>query len=206
MQQLASDLDSPDFAGAKDPDSMLSVKFYDYAAIDRWKTDETGIKTFKAACPFIQIAIPGNDKLTVERPADARDIHRFPKQWLYFQMETGKIANAENVPGWQIDEWEGLDKDQVRQLKHLRFYTVEQIAGANDAQVQGIGMGGPGLRTRAQQALEARNSSKTNTEIAKRDALIESQGKEIAEMKGMLQQLLENRTAPAGTLAMPKKA
>lgn len=169
---LASDLNNKDFANPINPDDLLHVEFYNHAALDTWETERTGIKTYVKECPFVRITIPGNKELTVERPAEGADAKRWPRQWLVFQMQSGMIANAENVPGWQLDQWDELNEETVRQLKFLRFYTVEQLAGANDAQVQGIGMGGDGLRERAKQALERRNSEVTNTEIAKRDAKI----------------------------------
>ena len=180
---LASDLNNTEFAGARNPNDLLHVEFYDHAALDLWKTEETGIKTYKAECPFIRIAIPGNKDLTIDRPADGRDTREYPKQWLVYQMQTGKIANAENVPGWQLDTWDELTSEQVRQLKFLRFYTVEQIAGANDAQIQGIGMGGLGLREKAKRALAERNGSMVNEEVKARDA-------KIAALEAKLEKLI----------------
>ena len=169
---LASDLNNKEFANPQNPDDLLHVEFYNHAALDTWETQRTGIKTYVKECPFVRISVPGNQQLTVERPAEGQDAQRWPRQWLAFQMQTGMIANAENVPGWQLDQWDELNEETVRQLKFLRFYTVEQLAGANDAQVQGIGMGGTGLREKAKAALSQRNSEVTNTEIAKRDAKI----------------------------------
>lgn len=184
---LASDLNNAEFVGARNPDDILSIEFYDHAALDTWKTQTTGIKSYKDSCPFIRIAIPGNPNLTVERPADAKDTKRWPRQWLFFQMQTGKIANAENVPGWQIDQWDEMGEEQIRQLKFLRFYTVEQIAGANDAQIQGIGMGGQGLREKAKRALAERNGAAVNAEVKARDDLIAEMRSQMAEMMELIQ-------------------
>lgn len=183
---LASDLNNPEFIGPKNPDDILHIEFYDHAALDTWKTQQTGIKSYKDSCPFIRIAIPGNPNLTVERPADGKDTKRWPRQWLFFQMQTGKIANAENVPGWQLDQWAELGEEQVRQLKFLRFYTVEQIAGANDAQIQGIGMGGQGLREKAKRALAERNGAAVSEEVKARDEKIASLEAQMQELMGML--------------------
>jgi hypothetical protein len=180
---LASDLNNTEFAGARNPNDLLHVEFYDHAALDDWKTRETGIKSYKAECPFIRIAIPGNPNLTVERPADGRDMQEYPRQWLVFQMQTGKIANAENVPGWQLETWDEVTPEQARQLKFLRFYTVEQIAGANDAQIQGVGMGGEGLRQKAKRALAERNGAAVSEEVKARDA-------KIAALEAKLEKLI----------------
>jgi hypothetical protein len=203
---LASDLNNTEFVGAKNPDDILHIEFYDYAALDTWKTQQTGIKSYKDSCPFIRIAIPGNPNLTVERPADGKDTKRWPRQWLFFQMQTGKIANAENVPGWQIDQWDELGEEQVRQLKFLRFYTVEQIAGANDAQIQGIGMGGQGLREKAKRALHERNSVAVNAEVQARDTLIAEMRAQMAEMMEMIKQRPTEAAEPAKRGRKPREA
>lgn len=183
MTSIASDLDSPDFTGAKNPNDLLHVEFYDFAAPDVWETRAKGFKVFKTECPYVRISIPGNPHLTVERPADGQDTQKWPRQWLVFQMQTGKIANAENVPGFQIDEWDELVPDQVRNLKNLRFYTVEQIAGASDAQIQGIGMGGQGLREKAKRALAERSGAAVNEAVAQRDA-------KIADLEAKMERLM----------------
>jgi len=184
---LASDLDNPEFLGPKNPDEVLHVEFYDHAALDTWKTNDTGIKSYKESCPYVRISIPGNPHSMIERAADGRDTLRFPRQWLHFQMQTGKIANAENVPGWQIDQWPELDGEQVRNLKHLRFYTVEQIAGANDAQIQGIGMGGNGLREKAKRAIAERNGAMVNQEVKARDEKIAALEDQMQRLMAMLE-------------------
>lgn len=196
--QLASDLDNTEFVGAQNPDNILSVQFYDYASLDKFKTEQTGIKSYRAECPFVRIAVPGNDKSVIERPAEPRDVARFPNQWLNYQMTTGKIAMADDVPGWKLEKWEELNDEQVRNLKHLRFYTVEQIAGASDAQVQGIGMGGQGLKNRAIAALDSRNNAKANSEIAKRDETIEKLIEQVQALTALVK-------APNTTKKMPVK-
>lgn len=190
---LASDLNNPEFMGATDPNSMLHVQFYNHKALDTWATNESGIKTYLKECPYIRISIPGNDKTVIERPADNRDVNNFPQQWLRFQMETGQIANAENVPGWQIDDWE-LTDDQVRNLKFLRFYTVEQLAGASDMQLQGIGMGGLALREKAREALAKRNAELVNSAVAERDdkiSRLEEANAKLAEQMSQLMAMME---------------
>lgn len=200
---LASDLSNPEFVGAKNPDDILHIEFYDHAALDTWKTQTTGIKSYKDECPFIRIAIPGNPNLTVERPADGKDTRRWPRQWLFYQMQTGKIANAENVPGWQLEQWDELGEEQVRQLKFLRFYTVEQIAGANDAQIQGIGMGGQGLREKAKRALHERNGAAVSEEVKARDEKIASLEAQMQELMWMLKARAETEE-PARRGRKPK--
>lgn len=185
---LASDLNNNEFVGAQNPDAMVHVEFYEHEAVDKWKSDETGIKSFKPKCPFVRIAVPGNQTLTLERPASPEDAKRWPRQWLHFQMQTGMIANAENVPGWNLTEWKELDQETVRQLNFLRFYTVEQLAGANDAQIQGIGMGGEGLRQKAKRALAEKHGEEVNKAVAERDAKISALQEQLDRITSMLEE------------------
>ena len=70
----------------------------------------------------------------------------------------------------------------------MRFNTVEQLAGASDAQIQRLGMGGLGLRVKAREAVKARNEA----EIRK---VTEKQDREIAELRAMVEKLTKDKKA-----------
>ena len=95
-------------------------------------------------------------------------------------MQQGFLDQAD-VPGWRIEDWDHLKGNDltIRDLKHARFQTVEQIAGASDSQIQSMGMGGPGLREQARKDLKRRNESQYTDEM-------EAMRKEIADLKAML--------------------
>src|SRR6185436_19384643 len=95
--------------------------------------------------------------------------------------------------------WDEVTPEQARQLKFLRFYTVEQIAGANDAQIQGVGMGGEGLRQKAKRALAERNGAAISEEVKARDA-------KIAALEAKLEKLITLiETAPDADEQAPAK-
>lgn len=190
MSMLASDLNNPEFAGAINPNAMISVEFYDFAAPDPWATREKGIKSFKPSCVFIKKSVPGRTDLTIERPATQTDASEFPGQWMKFQMESGRQPMGDNIPGWKIEDWPELNEEQVRQLKYLRFNTVEQIAGGNDTQIQGIGMGGPGLRLKAQSAIAQRNGQAVSEAVKERDEEIKGLKNTVSQMEAMMKQLM----------------
>lgn len=203
---LASDLNNPQFANPTNPDDALQVEFYDFAAPDDWGTRENyekGIpeKKFRKECPFIRISIPGNNLNVVERAADGRDILRFPKHWLFYQMQTGKIADGQSVPGWQIDEWGDLDASTKHKLKFLRFVTVEQLAGATDSQIQQIGMGAEGLRVRARDALKLRQRSEIDAAVKERDARLVESETQMTEMKVQMAEMMALLQAQNARLA-----
>jgi hypothetical protein len=171
---LASDLNNPEYANPQNPDSMLQVEFYMHAAEDTWKTQETGIKAFRAECPFIRISIPGNSLSIVERPANGTDPKRFPREWLTFQMATGQVDQSADLPTDTPLSKLGLDAETMRQLEYLRFRSVEKLAHANDMQIQGVGMGGIGLRDKARMFLAEQKATTAQQAVDERDARIKS--------------------------------
>lgn len=190
---LASDLNNTEFANPQNPDSMLTVEFYDHAALDTWAYEQTGVKSYVKECPFVRVSIPGRSDLTVERPADGADTKRWPRQWLIYQMSKGN--HAVPVGNWQLSDWTEIDAETVRKLAFLKFTTVEQLAAANDLQIQGIGMGGEGLRIRAKKAIAERDSKKANDGLAERDAKIEELQKQMEQMMKMISEQSKGKKA-----------
>ena len=196
---LASDLNNPEFMNPVNPDNLLHVEFYMHEPINKWdsdlKTYETGRKTVikmpGGPRPYIRIMRPGDNTSIVE--TEVREDHkaRWPTQWLYFQMQNGMIDSGENIPGWKVEEWEHLKQNPelLRDLKYMRFFTVEQIAGASDAQVQKMGIGGLGLREQARQALRDHMGAAVKAEIEKKD-------REMAEVKAQLAELQARLNTP----------
>jgi hypothetical protein len=197
---LASDLDNPAFQGASNPDSLLHVEFMWRQPVDKWKTEHTGKELLLPLLPYIRIMNPGDKTSVHETPV--RDDHkrRFPRQWMAWQMKEGLIEGANaDIPGWKLEEWTALNETQRRELQHLRFNTVEQLAGASDAQLQRIGIGGIGLREQAKAALKVKNKSEFEAEMKAKD-------KEMAEMRERLAKLEAMLPgAKAETLHVPKK-
>lgn len=209
MAQLASDLDNKQFTGAMNPDDALYVEFYWHTPIDKWESDtqqkrvnqkvmklNADGKTFTKTdedlkIPYVRIMTPGNNNNVIEVPVREDHKIRFAQRWLAWQIREGIIdGGGKDIPGWNIDDWDEVNKnpEQLRELHHLRFHTVEMIAGASDAQLQRMGMGGQGLREKARVAVRNKMGSETAGELAKRDA-------EIAELRKMVESLLPKAAA-----------
>lgn len=137
----------------------------------------------RLSLPYVRIQKPGDNTTVIEE--EVREDHKmkWPQQWDYFARSEGLIA-SEEMPGWKIEDWTHInhDSESVRNLRYLRFYTVEQIANASDAQVQRLGMGGYGLREAAKKAMQQRVVSGVAEQIAAKD-------KELAEMKARMERL-----------------
>ena len=206
---MASDLNNPEFVGATNPDAMLHVEIYWHEPIDKWGSEEASKKAGKRVIvkgpkqEFIRIMRPGDKTSVIEEAVRVDHQRRWPEKWLFFQIQNGLADPGAAVPGWKIEDWkdaEGnrvLNSDQIHNLKFQRFYNVEQIAGASDAQVQDMGMGGLGLREKAKLAMKAKATEFVRDELAQKD-------RELAEMRermAALEAMVKNAAIPG-----PKQA
>lgn len=205
---IATDLQNANFSGAvANPDDLLSVEFYYHEPVDAWASQEKGVEVRLPKVPFVRIAVPGNKDQIIEKAASPRDATRFAVQWMRFQMQNGLVENDRNMPGWHIEDWAELSDDQKKFLNYARFQTVEQIAGASDAQIQTIGMGGAGLRERARIALRLRMDEGVKAEIAKRDGELQAVKDQLAKLMERLGEAAPNKAdaAPAREILTAKK-
>ena len=157
-------------------DAKLHVEFYHHKEINR---------------PFIRIMVPGDTTNIIDQPV--RDDHkeRFPRQWLHYQMQN---ENGD-IPGTKLEEWhaaapQDITEGQMAELQVLKFRTVEQVATASDAQMMRVGMGGAGMRLRAQAFLRSRLEVGNNKELAEAKA-------KLAALEAQVAALLEAKTAEA---------
>lgn len=166
---------------ANNGDENLFVQFFKAPVKMEYKSEQEGRPIYEERL-MVRIQSPGNNNNIVEREAWDGDKLRFPKQWLQFQVK-GEQAGVEGTP---IEQWPALNRAQVEELRAVRFYTVESIANASDAQLQGMGMGGQGLRTKAQAYLKAAQDTAL---VQKQAADLERRDSEIAELKSQVERL-----------------
>lgn len=178
---LASDDNNPNFVGSRNPDDGLFKEFFWYEAVDGWASAEESRKQQKKVvvklekAPYVRIMVPGDKTTEVVQPVTEPLKRRFAREWMAWQIDEGIIGGDADIPGWKLSEWPELDADTVRELLHMRFQTVEQLAGASDKQIQGIGMGGVNLREKARVAMRNRMGDETRqaleAERAEKDEL-----------------------------------
>lgn len=170
---LASDDANPNFAGARDPDATLSVRFYNKAVQNNFKTGRESRPIFEDVV-YVHIETPGNDKNIIDTPARDHHKERFPRQWAHYMNTHGTEMTEIGTP---LEAWPLITAAQAEELKALKFRTVEHIANASDLNISAIGMIGgmaaTSFRARAQAFLEA----------AKDTALAQIQAEELARMK-----------------------
>lgn len=188
---LETDVANPNFAGARNPDDLLWVQFMVKPIANNYRTEQESRPIFEDQI-WIEIRVPGNQLLTIERPTVESDKFRFPRHWAHFQQTKG--PEGQNV-GTPLTQWPLLKPSQVEELRALKFYTVEQVAFASDTQLQAMGMG-PGMapsafRERAKLYLESAQDNalavKQSEEIKQRDTLIADLSARLAKLEAQPQ-------------------
>lgn len=204
---LETDISNQNFAGARNPDDHLWVQFTVKPMHRPFDSNSQNRPIFGDET-WIEIRIPGNPHLTIERPIEPGDNFRFPRQWAYFQQTHG--PEGQNV-GTPLTQWPMLKPSQIEELKALRFYTVEQVAFASDEQLKSMGMGPgmspPAFRERAKLYLETAKDGalavRQQEELKKRAAEIEDMKatqkasderhvKEMAELRALISAATQN--------------
>ena len=160
-------------------DAQLHVEFY---------TRDDGPN---AGQPYVRIQAPGDKTNVIDQPVRDGHKQRFPRQWLYFQMQENEGAANQmgtSLMQWHKDAPEDVNKDQIAELNILKFVTVEQLALASDGQLQRVGMGGVGLREKARQYLSRKNRAETSSEL-------EDTKRKLAELQAQMQAMMASEGA-----------
>lgn len=167
------------------PDSRLNVKFYQRAVQNNFKTNLEG-RPIMEMRDFILIEVPGDQTLTIDTFAADEDKKRFPIEWARYQNE--KVDG--DIEGTLLNDWPVLNAAVAAELKHFKFYTVEQIANASDAQLNTLGMAAGmspfALRDKAKAFLSSAKDTalvqQQADELSKRDEMIARMEAQIAEL------------------------
>ena len=184
---------------ANNPDSRLNVKFYQKAIQNEFKSALEG-RPIMEMRDFIIIEVPGNNLSVIDTFAAPEHKDRFPVQWARYQNE----KTDGDIEGTLLSEWPVLNSAVAAELKHFKFYTVEQIAQASDAQLNTLGMAA------GMSPLALRDKAKAYLGSAKDTALVQQQADElskrdeiIARMEAQIAELAQQANKPK---AVPKKA
>lgn len=184
---MESDIANREFAGATNPDGLLSVTFYSRAIQNNFESQKQGRPVFED-CDFVRILTPGNQLNIIDTFAREEHKQRFPIQWQRYKNNAG-----EQLIGTPVDQWPVVTRAQAEELKGLKFYTVEQIAGCSDVQKQALGMIGPMLVAQAKAWLAKAADSAAVTaqaaELKKRDDTIDAMKKQIDQMQAVINAL-----------------
>lgn len=101
-----------------------NVKFFYAYNQDMQQTYDAGRPIFKEI-ESISIQWPGMDETV--RAVEPRDVQEYPEE--YARFKAGSVPVQAGTP---LVEWSLLPGTAMRELQHLGFRTVEQLAEAND--------------------------------------------------------------------------
>jgi hypothetical protein len=171
----------------------LAVRFYQKEMQNEFQSEQSGRPVFYMA-DFVHIEIPGNQTSIIETFVNDSHKKRFPIQWAQYQNEKSSGSDFQGTP---LRAWPILTSAQSEELKHFKFYTVEQVAAASDAQIGAIGMVAGMAPSSFRDKAKAFLSYATDTaaaqasvsEIAKRD-------QQIADLKAEIERIAKLAEAP----------
>lgn len=165
-------------------DENLYVKFFMRPVQNNFKTEKEGRPIFEDRL-YVSILSPGSLLSKIERQASDIDKQRFPKQWMSYQNN----QQAETT-GTPVDEWPSITRTQVEELKALKFYSVEQIAAASDAQINSIPHGFE-LRRKAAAYIANAKDTAVAQKMAADNERLENDNKLLKEQVGLLAARIE---------------
>ena len=173
-------------------DSALYVQFYEREQVIPYASQAEG-RPIMRMVDYVKIQVPGNNLLTIDTIADGSHKARFPHQWAQYQ------ANKTNdqIQGTLLTAWSALTAAQAMEMRHFKFYTVEQVAEApenNLVQPAAIaGMAPTAFKAKAAAFLAASKE----TALAQSQAVeLEKRDQEIAALKEQVAALISKVDAP----------
>ena len=176
----------------KNADSRLAVRFESKPRKNDFASEREGRPIYEDI-DYITIYVPGDSTLTVV--AEVREDHksRFPIQWAHYQ---NKHKDDPRNIGTPISQWPLVSPAMAEELRAMKFFTVESVAQASDAQLSNLGMKAGmnplTFRTRAQNYLKvAADESTVSAQDAEMKKLREENASIRAETDAKLEAMQE---------------
>ena len=190
-------------------DAGLPAVFYKKAIKHEFESQKQGREIY-VDVDFVKIMIPGDIATELDQPVREDHKKRWPKQWAHY---ANNMAGDQREIGTPLAEWPRLTPAMVEELKALKFFTVDSIANASDAQLGSIqmivGMSPFKLREHAQRFMKIANEDAHIVETDDKTKKLEA---ELSENKQSLKALQDQlaaltnalQTKPAGKRRGPK--
>lgn len=175
-----------------DIQSVLPARFYKKAVKQEFESEKQGREIY-VDVDYVEINIPGDVLNTIDTPA--RDDHKrkYAQAWAHYQNTQGGDAREIGTP---LTEWPRLTPAQVMELKAMKFFTVESIANASDANLNSIkmvaGMSPFALREHAQRFIKIANEDAKTTESDNKTKQLEEElAANKVQMAAMQEQMMQ---------------
>lgn len=205
MAQIASDLDNKEFVGATNPDARLAVMFYKKAVKNEFESQKEGRPIFMDM-DYVKISVPGDNTTEIDQPVREDHKKRFPLHWAHYQNMTQGDAKEIGTP---LSQWPRLTISQVEELRALKFYTVESVANASDANIQRIqmiaGMSPYAFREHAQRFLKIADSDAITAEAEEKARAAEERAAALEARLAEMEEKLLAKAEPKPRGRKPKQ-
>lgn len=165
-----------------------NVRFFNAYNENKEKSLNAGRAIFDEI-PSISIQYPGGDETV--RKIEPQDVADYPELYAAF-----KAGSEVVVSGTPLAEWTLMNGSTLRELQHLGFKTVEQLAEANDEIKRRLGPTGRFIKM-AKDWLEAANSTQFNVVALKQQ--LEREQKRTAKLEEQVELLLQRVEGNEGT-------
>lgn len=171
-----------------------NVRFFNSYNENKEKSLQAGRAIFDEI-PSISIQYPGGDETV--RKIEPQDVADYPE--LYAAFKAGSEAVVSGTP---LAEWPLMNGSTLRELQHLGFKTVEQLADAHDEVKRKLGPTGRFIKM-AKDWLDAANSSQFNVVALKQQ--LEREQKRTAKLEEQVELLLQRVEGNEGTDLRPRR-
>jgi hypothetical protein len=114
----------------------VTAIFYKKALPNNFKTEQEGRPIFDDV-DMVKIYISGDSHNVIDTLVREDHKQRFPHQWANYMNKNGSDPHLSGTP---LSQWPLITISQAEELKALKFFTVENVAAASDAQLQRLGM------------------------------------------------------------------
>jgi hypothetical protein len=138
---------------------------------------------------FVTIRIPGDNQTVLYRQVSEADKVRFAEQYARFKANAGQ-----QYVGVPLSEWPGMTPARIKMLEYFNIYTVEHLAGAEDVQIQKMGMDGVELRKKARNYLMKAKGDDPEKEAMRQQ--LAKQADEMAAIRDQLAAMGQKASAP----------
>lgn len=165
-----------------------NVKFFNAYQENREKSQKEGRPIYDEI-PSVSIQWPGMDE-TVRR-IEPQDIQNWPDKYAAFMA-----GNEPVTSGTPLAEWTPCPGAVVRELQHLGFKTVEQLAEANDDVKRRLGTAARYVKL-AKDWMNAANS--TQAQVTMLEERLEREKKRTSKLEEQLDLLLQRIEGNEGT-------
>jgi hypothetical protein len=174
-----------------DDDSTVVARFYKKMVEQTFITKETGVYTEKEV-DYINIVVPGNDKMEVDCPVGEQHKRRFPNAW-----KTYCEGREQERRGTSLDQLTGgMGTKEIVFMHSMNVFTIEDLANVTDTHIGSLGADAREKRERARKMVHSKTEA---TEAQKIAADQQLQLDEMKKQNGLLSEQL------ARALAMNEK-